>query len=149
MSRINCEESRRILSCPFFLPTERADNIAFPHPARLPLGASWRGSCTASGHEKVQLDQKELEYCNLGYAKSCPRLPKERACDAVRFSIAKDLDGRIALQFVFEAAYLPGASGFLEFDQRSNTWISSHPDPVAQKKAECFLHSYLERRNRQ
>src|SRR5579884_158269 len=29
--------SRDNLSCPFFLPTERADDIAFPHPVRLPL----------------------------------------------------------------------------------------------------------------
>lgn len=125
---------------------ERADDIAFPYPARLPLGASWRGVCSAPGHEQAQLDPKELECCNLGYAKSCPRLPKERACDAVRFSISGDSDGTIVLQYVLETAYLPTGNGFLKYDERVKGWTSPHPDELIQRKAECFLQSYLERR---
>jgi hypothetical protein len=135
------------LACPFFIPTERADDIAFPHPSRLPLGASWRGTCCAPGHEESKLESRELESCNLGYAKSCARLPKERLCDAVRFAVVNDSAEAISVQFVLEIEYLPGGHGVLGFDKRSGTWISPHADDRLQKKAECFLRSYLERRN--
>lgn len=135
------------MACPFFLPTERAD-LAFPHPARLPLGSSWRGTCCACRQPITVTDPKELESCNLGYAKSCPRLPQDRASDAVRFVVTNGSRDDITLQFVLEAAYRPAGHGFLKFDPRSRTWISCHPDHLIQKKAECFLQSYLERTNR-
>jgi hypothetical protein len=136
------------LACPFFSPTERADDVAFPHPARLPLGSSWRGTCSAPGQEQASIGIKELESCNLGYAKSCPRLPKDRVCDAVRFVVTNDSESDITLQFVMEAAYRPAGHGFLKFDRRSRNWTSPHPDLLIQKKAECFLQSYLGRMNR-
>jgi len=135
------------LACPFFVPTQRADDIAFPHPARLPLGASWRGLCSAPGHEQAQPSHQELESCNLGYAKSCPRLPKERSCDAVRFAVASNSGGKISLQCVFESEYLPAGHGVLEYDSLLKNWIAVHPEPRIQKLAECFLQSYLDRRN--
>jgi len=135
-----------ILACPFFMPTARAGDIAFPHPARLPLGTSWRGICSVAGHEQSVLDHKELEVCNLGYAKSCFRLPKERACDAVRFVVVSDSTEMISLQFVLETDHLPAAHGVLEYDKRLRTWISSHSDNRIQKMAECFLQSYLDRK---
>lgn len=134
------------MSCPFFMPTERADDIAFQHPARLPLGSSWRGSCLASTHEQGTLSSIELESCNLGYAKSCPRLPKERACDAVRFAVVNESQEVISLQFVLEKAYLPTSHGVLAYDRRSQCWSSSHSDLSIQRKAECFLQSYLDRK---
>ena len=39
------------MACPFFSPIEPAENIALPYPARLPLGAAWRGACQSPGHE--------------------------------------------------------------------------------------------------
>ena len=134
------------LACPFFHPTERADDLAFPHPARLPLGAAWRGSCGAPGHECTP-SNSELEACNLGYAKSCSRLPSERSCDAVRFGIANDSGARLSLQFVFETAHQPAGHGHINYDRGLETWTSSHPDSRIQKMAECFLQSYLQRRN--
>jgi hypothetical protein len=134
------------LACPFFLPTERADDIAFPHPARLPLGSSWRGSCLAPSHEHSTLNSLELESCNLGYAKSCPRLPKDRVCDAVRFAVVNESRESISLQFVLEKAYLPTSHGMLTYDQLSGNWTSRHPDLAMQRKAECFLQSYLDRK---
>lgn len=134
------------MACPFFMPTERADNIAFPHPARLPLGASWRGTCAAPSHEQATLSSVELESCNLGYAKSCPRLPNERACDAVRFAVMNESQDFISLQFVLEKAYLPTSHGTLTYDRHSTSWSASHPDLSVQKKAECFLQSYLDRK---
>jgi hypothetical protein len=134
------------LACPFFLPTERADDIAFQHPARLPLGSSWRGTCLAPNHEQAMLSRLELESCNLGYAKSCPRLPKERACDAVRFAVMNESQDFISVQFVLEKAYLPSSHGTLAYDRHSKCWTASHSDLSIQKKAECFLQSYLDRK---
>jgi hypothetical protein len=134
------------LACPFFMPTKRADDIAFPHPARLPLGASWRGTCLAPNHEQTTLSSIELESCNLGYAKSCPRLPKERVCDAVRFAVVNESQDSVSIKFVLEKAYLPTSHGTLAYDRRSKCWISSHADLGVQKKAECFLQSHLDRK---
>ncbi len=143
----NLAPGEYVLACPFFVPTQRADDLDLPHSARLPLGAPWRGTCAAQGHEQALPNNAELESCNLGYAKSCPRLPKERACDAVRFGVANHSRGRVSLQFVFETEYLPAGRGLLEYDELLNLWVSAHPEPVIQRLAECFLHSYLQRKN--
>jgi hypothetical protein len=145
---VKFHQRKQLLACPFFAPTHRADDIAFPHPSRLPLGASWRGCCSAPGHEQAIPDVTELESCNLGYATSCPRLPKERSCDAVRFSVANDSGETISLQFVLENAYLPAAYGVLHYDGTVRGWTLPHSDPRIQKLAECFLQSYLDRRDR-
>jgi hypothetical protein len=134
------------LACPFFHPTERAHDLAFPHPARLPLGAAWRGTCHASGREQVALTNHELESCNLGYAKSCARLPTERPCDAVRFAVTRHTGNRLSMEFVLETAHLPTAHGSLEYDRASASWVPPHPEARIQKLAECFLDSYLERK---
>jgi hypothetical protein len=130
------------------MPTELADDIALPHPRRLPLGSSWRGRCSAPGHEQASLGAKELESCNLGYAKSCPRLPQDRPGDAVRFAVISNSAAEIRLQFVLERAYLPARHGLLNFSLRSGSWTSPDRDPGIQRKAECFLHTYLERMKR-
>jgi hypothetical protein len=134
------------LVCPFFMPTERADDIASPHPSRLPLGSSWRGTCLVSGHEHAALTNVELESCNLGYAKSCSRLPEDRACDAVRFAVMNESRDSVSLKFVLEKAYLPTSHGILAYDRLAKCWTSSHSDLSIQKKAECFLQSYLDRK---
>ena len=90
---------------------------------------------------------RELESCNLGYAKTCPRLPKERACDAVRFAVASDRGGMISLHFVLESDHLPAGNGLLAYDRQLKSWIAPHPEPRTQKLAESFLQSYLERRS--
>jgi len=167
-----CISRKLILACPFFVPTERADDLALPHPARLPLGAAWRGRCAAPGHEQAIPDNKELEGCNLGYAKSCPRLPEKRTCDAVRFGVVKESGTLISLQVVFESQYRPAGHEFLEYDSRTGgppvrlprfaaslragpvpgglekDWSSAHSESSVQKQAECFLQTYLERRSR-
>jgi len=135
------------LACPFFIPIERANDLGFPHAARLPLGASWRGLCGAPGHEQATPSSRELESCNLGYAKSCARLPRDRACDAVRFAVAKESELRVSLQLVLETSHLPAGSCVLEYDRAANMWIASHPDPRIQRMAECFLESFLEKRS--
>lgn len=134
------------MACPFFSPTDRAYNVAFPHPSRLPLGAVWRGLCEAPGHEHSTPNDQELQRCNLGYATCCPRLPKKRTSDAVRFGVVRDSKERISIQFVFESDHQPAGHGCLEYDPVVKHWISPHPEPRTQKLAETFLQSYFERR---
>jgi hypothetical protein len=147
------------MACPFFMPVEKLENGAWPHPARLPLGCGWSGHCTAPGHEGEVPERETLEQsCNLGYAGSCPRLPRERAWDAVRFAIAaqpggdagrnhgievKDPSRSRVLQFVYvcERAHRPVERGRLSFEAGGAGWLQRHPDARVQKMAECFLES--------
>ena len=78
---------------------------------RLPLGAAWRGKCNAPGYEAHSPSTQELEGCNLGYAHTCFRLPKERACDAVRFGVTRESSTSISLQYVMEAAHQLESAG--------------------------------------
>ena len=94
------------------------------------------------------LTNHELESCNLGYAHSCPRLPKERSCDSVRFAISRHSQHAVSVQFVLEAQHLPIDSGLLEYDRVSAKWVSLHPEQRVQKLADCFLQSYLGRLER-
>ncbi len=117
------------MACPFFLPSEKFDDGGWLHPSRLPLGSGWRGLCTASSQpEMVPSDEQLKEFCNLGYAATCPHLPQERPWDAVRFSVTHDCEDRIFLDYVC----VDGAQ-----------WTRSHRDTRIQKMAECYLDSYL------
>ena len=118
------------------------------HPARLPLGNAWHGHCGAAGHELAELSLDQLRECNLGYALACPRLPQERVCDAVRFSVARDTGSKLLLWFVCEKNHQPAACGTLEYEQPLGPWISPHSNPLIQRMAECFLESYLNRKTR-
>ncbi len=134
------------MACPYFLPQKRIENPPWPHPSRLPLGDAWTGHCTAPGHEGARPSDDELrEGCNLGYARACPRLPRQRSSDAVRFSLARDRDQILSVQFVCEIAHAPGEHGMLEFDAAAGRWSSSHADARIQKMAECYVDSYLHR----
>jgi hypothetical protein len=135
------------VACPFFVPTEKWDGGGWMHPGRLPLGGGWSGYCSAPGHEQVQPADGELrDFCNLGYAVKCGRLPKERQFDAVRFVVAQDRGEHLLLSFVGEAGHLPVAQGLLEYDASLMQWISTHPDPRIQRLAECYVQAYLARR---
>jgi len=102
----------------------------------------------APGHEPCTPANRELEACNLGYAQTCPRLPKERSCDAIRFGVARDSNSLISLRYVMETGHQPAGDGSLEYDCVVNGWISTYPEARIQKMAECFLQSYLERKDR-
>jgi hypothetical protein len=137
------------MACPFFLPTTRLDDGGWLHPSRLPLGGGWAGFCSAPGHERETPTDSELrELCNLGYAAGCPRLPKVRVWDAVRFSVARDLGTQLQIFFVCELGHRPANHGTLEYDLALNRWTALHSDPCLQKMAECFLQSYLQRKSR-
>lgn len=151
------------MACPYFMPVTRLENGNWPHPARLPLGSGWYGYCTAPGHEGKIPTQDVLEaFCNLGYASSCGWAPRECTWDAVRFAISvphesvkrgksgnnDDVPVRVLrLRYVCERNHRPVEHGDLEFDLSRATWLRPHNDPRIQKMAECFLDTYLKKKD--
>jgi hypothetical protein len=137
------------VACPFFMPTSKWEDGGWLHPARLPLGGGWTGHCSVPGHEGAKPEPDEVrEFCNLGYASNCPRLPKERTADAVRFGVAHDRGSSLQLRYVFECGHRPAGHGMLEHDLALGRWTTTHPQMQIQKMAECFLQSYLLRKSR-
>jgi hypothetical protein len=145
------------VACPFFMPVEKLENGSWLHAHRLPLGCGWSGHCTAPGHEGEIPSAEDLhQFCNLGYAESCGRLPRERPWDSIRFS-ARSLSinnengssRHVQLRYVCERAHLPAEHGMLEFDAATSQWQQRHLDGRLQRMAECFLASYMEKRNKQ
>jgi hypothetical protein len=134
--------------CPFFLPTEKISGSLWPFPSRLPLGEGWRGECMAPGHEHSASEEGELrECCNLGYARTCSRLPRDRAADAVRFSVSVQNGNRLHVFYVCEKNHVPGEHGTLEYDLAVGCWTSQHPNAVIQKLAACYLEAYQSRKH--
>ena len=135
------------MACPFFVPTNKAEDIAWLHPSRLPLGAGWNGQCGAPGYEgHVPAPEEIRENCNLGYATTCERLPKDRDCDAVRFSVLRDSASHLLLWAVLESRHLPAGHATLEYSVTTGAWTSSHPDERIQRMADCYIQSYLSRK---
>jgi len=150
------------VACPYFMPIARLENGSWPHPARLPLGCGWSGHCTAPGHEHSIPSQDVLEsFCNLGYAASCDWAPTDLALDAVRFAVAApekvasaeqsssltEPARMLRITYVYERDHRPAGRGELEFDLAGAAWVRPHQDPRIQKMAECFLESYLTKKN--
>jgi hypothetical protein len=152
------------MACPYFLPIEKFEGT-WPHPHRLPLGCGWSGQCTAAGHEgEVPSEDQLREFCNLGYAHACARLPQDRAWDSIRFG-ARVLgangdvggiagsnnnhaaSGRIQIRYICERDHRPAGQGVLIFNAQSKC-EQLHSDLRLQKMAECFLQSYLEKMKR-
>lgn len=129
------------------MPTEEFTEWKWHARPRLPLGDPWKGTCTAPGHDGERpSDQQIKELCSFGYAKKCPWLPRERHADKVSFSIARDKEGIILIYYVLEVDHTPGEHGTLQFDSQENRWLKSHTDARVQKQVECYLKSYLERK---
>jgi hypothetical protein len=117
------------------------------HPSRLPLGSGFQGHCTAPGHEGVEPSVGELqEFCNLGYASGCARLPTDRSCDAVRFSPISVTEQKVQLCYVCERDHRPHQHGILEYDVTRHVWPVPHGDARIQKMAESYVEAYLRRR---
>ncbi len=142
------------MACPFFMPMEKIESGSWQHAARLPLGGGWSGVCTAPSHNGETPSENELrEFCNLGYAERCGRLPPERPWDSVRFGAraldcdaASSNDGRIQIRYVCERGHRPVEDGTLIFDTARACCELPHADSRVQRMAECFLASYLEKK---
>jgi len=136
------------VACPYFFPTEKSSTIEWAFPARLPLGAGFNGTCRASAEEITPTGTEIRDFCNLGYACGCARMPVDRPYDCVRFAIARDEVSRITLHYITERGYEPVEHGLLEYDCATRQWPSPLHDARMQRQAECYLAVYLERRRR-
>jgi hypothetical protein len=137
------------MACPYFLPTEEFTAWSWHARPRLPLGDAWKGVCTAPGHDgEAPPDAAIKEWCSFGYAKHCPWLPAKRSADKISFSIARDKDDGILIYYVLEIDHTPGEHGTLLYDQQLQRWVKGHADPRLQKQAECYLDSYLHRKEK-
>ena len=158
------------MACPYFVPREIVYDIAWPHPTRLPLGAGWTGSCCAhnepgptsssstsssSNEVSVRLDDALIrDFCNLGYATTCPHLPSSRDWDAIRFSVASTTPNQITLCYICEFAHAPKAHGTLTYDLAAEAWHSasdaaseSTNDARVRRLANSYLHAYRARQS--
>jgi hypothetical protein len=134
------------VACPFFMPEQRlAGDWPFPH--RLPLGAGWGGTCTAIADSEVRPSEHELTTsCNMGYAKSCARLPQDRPADAVRFASGEEHDGLIHIRFAYERDYLPAGHGELVYQTATHQWQTAHDSACLLRMAECYVEAQMARR---
>jgi hypothetical protein len=138
------------------MPVEKLENASWLHAARLPLGCGWTGHCTAPGHENAIPSPEELrDFCNLGYAEGCERLPHERVWDSVRFgarTVPGDKNnftgGHIQIRYICERDHRPVEHGTLKFDAVAEIWLLRHSDDRVQRMAECFLAAYVEKRKK-
>ena len=135
------------MTCPYFFPTERI-SLGWPFPARLPLGAGFAGTCRAGAEENTPTETELHDFCNLGNALGCPRMPKSRHSDGVRFAVARDEGSRVILHYVSECDHEPVEYGRLEYDCTEQKWPAPLRDMCLQRQAECYLAVYLERRPR-
>ena len=154
------------MACPYFFPKEKCFTVGWAFPSRLPLGAGFCGTCRAptpawakpaqSGYPGAGVEAAEVvpddatlrDFCNLGHAHGCSRMPIERRADSVRLAVAKDLGERIVLNYVYDLNHLPLEHGQLEYDCATQSWLFAAPDACLQRQAECYLAVYLERRAR-
>jgi hypothetical protein len=135
-----------VVACPFFYPVERSFAIGWAFPARLPLGAGYCGTCRAGDVEATPTDLELRDFCNLGNASECGRMPVDRQADCVRFALSRDEGSKIVFQYVYERKHEPVSHGIVEYDCIAHQWIVPLSDEIVQRQAECFLFSYLERR---
>jgi hypothetical protein len=139
---------RTVVACPYFYPTEKSSTIAWAFPARLPLGAGFNGTCRAADGEITPTEGELRDFCNIGYACECLRMPRTRRADGVRFAVARDEESRIILHYVSEREHEPVEYGRLEYDCMSKSWLAPLRDVCLQRQADVYLAIYLERRPR-
>ena len=120
---------------------------SWPHPARLPLGAGWSGGCCASAPETAtEVDAAYVrDFCNLGYATTCPHLPRTRDWDAVRFSVAGCSAEQITLCYVCELGHAPVEHGTLTYDLSDEVWREAPSDARVLRLASSYLRAYRAR----
>jgi len=137
-----------VVACPYFFPTEKSSNILWAFPQRLPLGAGFCGLCLAQGTKSTPTETELKEFCNLGYAGKCEKLPADRQTDSVRFSVAsleKATKDRLRLHYSCEQNHAPVEHGVLEYDCEAHSWPMPHNNACIQQQAECYVATYLER----
>jgi hypothetical protein len=105
-------------------------------------------------------DTELRDFCNVGYARQCSKLPADRRADAVRFSVASqagdneasDIDASdnedlIIVRYVCERDHAPVDHGELRYQPSSGQFHGGPEDAVLRRQAECYVAAYLERRS--
>jgi len=136
------------VACPYFFPTGKNFEIAWAFPHRLPLRAGFSGRCLAGASQHTPTPTELKEFCNLGYAGQCPKLPANRRTDSVRFSVAATNGisrDQVRVYYSCEQNHAPVEHGVLEYNCQTRSWQVTHPDACIQRQAECYLQSFLER----
>jgi hypothetical protein len=106
------------------------------------LGDGYQGRCTAPGQESYAPNTDELrQWCNLGYAARCPRLPQERVADSNRFRVTQT-GAQLVVLHCSERGHAPVAQATLLFDPATKICLNPHSDPCVQRQAECALESW-------
>lgn len=102
--------------------------------------------CAAGAVEQSPSEQAQRETCNIGYGRGCCSwFPAHAEVDAVRFSVARDDEGALTVQYVLERDYAPASHG--TFECRPGAIPDGLPEPVA-RQAAAFLEAYGARRLR-
>jgi hypothetical protein len=135
------------MACPYFYPVARFETSPWSIPPRLPLGDAFAGECRAPGVTIQPDETRARETCNAGLGRhGCEQFPRDAAADAIRFHIAKDSGRLIKIQYVFEKDCWPKESG--TFDYSVARGLSGDPPAATlRRQAECFIESYLRRRD--
>jgi hypothetical protein len=137
------------MACPYFMPTAALAEPLWLHPRRLPLGGGFAGYCAAPEHEGELPKQDELrDFCNMGYAARCPRLPQDRRSDSNRFRVTQ-VGAQITISFCSERAHAPVEQATLTFDPAVSRWTQTHADSCVQRQAECALEAWRAQSARQ
>lgn len=133
------------MACPYFHPQERlAGDGKRP---RLPLGDAYSGVCRVDPQREWRPDENTLRVaCNVGYATSCPRFPKGKGPDALRFSVIGDEAGALRIFYVAERSHAAIEHGALEFSTAQGKFLSGHPNPLLVEQAQAYAESYLRRK---
>ena len=136
------------MACPYFFPTDRFAESAWPKHPRLPLGDPYRGVCRADPmRERLPGIETLRECCNMGRAgRRCSHFPKEGGSDALRYSVASDEGGLIRIFYVAERENRSIDHGTVEFETETGLLRDGHTGETLQKQARAYVESYLRRK---
>ncbi len=137
------------MACPYFYPTERLAESAWPKHPRLPLGDPYRGVCRADPLRELRPDAETLrECCNLGRAaRRCPHFPKRGEADAVRFSVCGDDAGVVRIFYVAEREARSVEHGTIEFASAAGQLNDGRAGGPLAQQGRAYLESYLRRKH--
>jgi hypothetical protein len=136
------------MACPYFFPTERFAESAWPKHPRLPLGDPYNGICRADPmRERSPAAQTLRECCNVGRASHrCSHFPKEDGPDAIRYSVASDAEDVIRIFYVAERANRSVDHGTVEFETATGLFRDGPAGETLEKQARAYVESYLRRK---
>jgi hypothetical protein len=137
------------MACPYFFPTQRFAESAWPKHPRLPLGDPYNGVCRADPMREWLPGEETLRACcNVGRAsRTCSHFPQEGGPDAVRFSVAADDEGVIRVFYVAEREHRSVDHGTLEFIASTGEIRNGNAGETLRKQARAYVESYLRRKH--